>query len=128
MCMAEEHGGQTRDTAPLWTKLFSGFRIAILPSKLLLAGAGLLSMAAGWWVLSVVFFALRPEPKVGDYLKDTKDPKERQEAWDRFKQARASYNLFYSLAGPRPVARDAADEAGSFEEYDLIDRIVTYGV
>src|SRR5262245_11342705 len=47
-CMAEEHGGQTRDTAPLWTKLFSGFRIAILPSKLLLAGAGLLSMAAGW--------------------------------------------------------------------------------
>src|SRR5436190_3664569 len=39
-----------------WTELFRTFRVALDPKKLLLAAAGILVMACGWWVISVAFY------------------------------------------------------------------------
>ena len=38
-----------------WTALFQGFRVALDVNKLLLAAAGILVMAFGWWLLGVIF-------------------------------------------------------------------------
>ena len=57
--MAEDQVGMRKDVlqqlAP-WTKLFSAFKVALDPKKLLLAGAGILVMQLGWWVLAMVYF------------------------------------------------------------------------
>ena len=53
--MAEDQVGMRKDVlqqlAP-WTKLFSAFKVALDPKKLLLAGAGILVMQLGWWFIS----------------------------------------------------------------------------
>ena len=57
--MAEDQSGlkkdYLRDLAP-WTKLFSAFKVAMDPKKLLLAGAGIFAMAVGWWMLAAIYF------------------------------------------------------------------------
>src|SRR6516165_6596778 len=45
-----------------WTELFRGFQVALDPKKLLLAAAGLVVMALGWWVLALIFFFSRDKP------------------------------------------------------------------
>src|SRR3954451_10182059 len=50
-----------RDSLP-WTDLFRTFRVALDPKKLLLAAAGILAMALGWWVISLVFYNVYPIP------------------------------------------------------------------
>ena len=37
-----------------WTVLFQGFRVALDPNKLVLAAAGILLMAFGWWLLAIM--------------------------------------------------------------------------
>src|SRR5262245_48940808 len=109
--MAQEPGGQRPDTAQVapWTKLFSAFRLAISPSKLLLAAAGILVMAVGWYVLAWIFFGLRGMPTAEEYLKGQENEEKAQEAFTRFKAARDSWNLLNELAGSREVAVDAGD-------------------
>lgn len=48
-----------------WTELFRGFQVALDPKKLLLAAAGILVMAFGWWLLAQIFD--RKEPVRSDY-------------------------------------------------------------
>jgi hypothetical protein len=48
-----------------WTELFRGFQVALDPKKLLLAAAGILVMAAGWWVLGAIFY--RDKPSQSDF-------------------------------------------------------------
>lgn len=48
----------------LFTHLFSTFRVAIDPRKLLLAAAGIVVMAAGWWLISVIFYNAWSKPTV----------------------------------------------------------------
>jgi hypothetical protein len=49
-------------SSPLWREIFRGFQIALDPRKLLLAAAGIVSMSAVWWLLSVIFFNLSTRP------------------------------------------------------------------
>src|SRR5262245_40990697 len=111
--MAQEPAGQRPETAPVapGTKLFSAFRLAIAPSKLLLAAAGILVMAAGRNVFAWIFFSIRSQPMPEDYLKGQDTPEKKEEAFARFKAARDSWNLLNELAGPRKVEKDAGDLA-----------------
>jgi hypothetical protein len=117
--MAEERAG-TRDFDTRknlsWTELLRTFLIALDPFKLVAAAAGIMIMAFGWWLLSVIYFNLWSEPKgYGDdkarevEIKDrkdgyVKDGKSEEEALTR---ATAEYNLdldryklMRNLAGP----------------------------
>jgi hypothetical protein len=53
-------------STPLWREIFRGFQIALDPRKLLLAAAGIVAMTAVWWLLSLIFFNLSPQPKRED--------------------------------------------------------------
>jgi hypothetical protein len=125
--MADDQVGLRTEGAarelPLWTKLFTAFRVALDPKKLLLAAAGIVAMAIGWWILSAVFFAAwQTPPKWDDY----KDENNVAASWKSFKEARNRWNLRYKMAGPVPdspkdaVKYDAADVADSPEEYEQI--------
>ena len=98
-----------------WTELFRGFQVALDPKKLLLAGAGLLAMALGWWLLAVIFYSARTEPKFGSG---------QYKNWDQFKDDRAKWDLLHEAAGTEPRFADANDLAHSPEEYDSIRREV----
>ena len=122
--MAEEQVGVRKDDPrepPAWTKLFSGFKVALDPKKLLLAAGGILMMSVGWWVLSVLCFDVfsgKTPPRWEDY-------KDSEGTWATFKEARIRWNLRYEMAGVPPAEGgpwkyDAADLAGSAEEYEAI--------
>jgi hypothetical protein len=135
--MAEDQVGlrsnQPREL-PLWTKLFSGFKVALDPKKLLLAAAGILVMSAGWWVLSLAYYSMSgriPEwsdyqGKLESYAGENQQEKT-ENAWRGFKQDRRSWNLMYAMAAPVPnlgdiknkgeAFYDDADEADTYEEY-----------
>ena len=49
-----------------WTELFQSFKVALDPKKLLLAAAGILVMAFGWWVLAAIFYDSQTEPRWTD--------------------------------------------------------------
>jgi hypothetical protein len=111
--MAEEHVGP-RPAA--WTKIFSGFRVALDLKKLLLAGAGILATALGWLLLSWVAYAMVSKP---DYAANNKP-----EEWNDFKARRASWNLLYLLAGSGDHPHyDAGDLATSLPEYEALQEI-----
>src|SRR5208283_2918240 len=95
---------------PLWTKLFSGFKVALDPKKLLLAAAGIVVMSAGWYVLSAAYFAMSgtiPEwsdyqGNIPNYAGETQEEKT-ENAWRDFKQARRRWALMYAMAAPVPI-------------------------
>jgi hypothetical protein len=130
--MAEDQVGMRKDVlqqlAP-WTKLFSAFKVALDPKKLLLAGAGIFVMQLGWWALSAVYFnfsSAMPEWNKGDYVGKT--PEEKNDAWKRFKRDRQVWNLKYEMAGtppekdgvPQYVQYDIGDLAETPEDFDAI--------
>src|SRR5947209_18035985 len=101
--MAEEQVGARKDTPrelPSWMKLFTAFKVALDPKKLLLAAAGILVMSFGWWLFSALYFSLfggtapRWDPNAGEGTL--------QEKWADFKTARNRWNLRYKMAGPVP--------------------------
>jgi hypothetical protein len=127
--MAEDQVGLRTEaprSLPLWTRLFTGFKVARDPKKLLLAAAGIVTMWVGWWVLSVIFYNARSKP-IWDNFKGTFEKNE--DSWKAFKEARNAWNLLYEMAGPGPRTLKEAKEYGSFdagdfanspEEYDQI--------
>src|SRR5260370_11390405 len=126
--MAEDQGGQRKDlfqSAP-WLTLFGAFKIALDPKKLLLAGAGILAMALGWWLLAIFFGLFRKEAPQWSAFEDPKEPGKKQEQWKSFKAARQNWNLFHEMAGQAPASlekarkQDAADLANSLEEYQQL--------
>jgi hypothetical protein len=65
--MADGRNSSTApQSTPLWREIFRGFQIALDPRKLLLAAAGIVAMTAVWWLLSLIFFNLSPQPKRED--------------------------------------------------------------
>lgn len=122
--MAEDQGGQRGNLPPMaWLKLFGAFKVALDPKKLLLAGAGVLVMALGWWFFALVFYGLfaKSAPEVSDYERT-------EEGWRKFTAARASWNLMNEMSGPSAVPKDAADLAGSLKEYrELVDMVKAFG-
>ncbi len=127
--MAEDQGGPRDSHTISWLKIFSAFRIALDPKKLLLAGLGLLVMSIGWWLLSVIFFSMWSTPPEWSDVDLPKDKTEREQAWETFEQRRAAWNLLYKMAGPRPESREdalyptAADLADTLDQYKALKRI-----
>jgi hypothetical protein len=105
--MAEERGAPAWRPRPAsWTKLFGTFLVALDPFKLLVAAAGILATALGWWLISVIFYGAWSEPKHSEFeLKANKQsnlaPEER-EAWIEREYAAAldRWALMHELAGP----------------------------
>lgn len=106
-----------------WTELFRGFQVALDPKKLLLAAAGILAMAVGWYVLAVAAFAwhAKPQPTDPAYAGITGESEEatRQRAWQQFREDRARWNLLLSYAGDASERfTDAGDLATKPEELE----------
>jgi hypothetical protein len=119
-----------------WVDLFQGFRVAMDLNKLLLAAAGILVMAFGWWLLAVIFDGPKPDWKtrrydistVDDKIADTPEKKQNV-AWQRFKEDRERWNLLHETAGaeineekvesiePGDVASDPAEFEDLSKEY-----------
>jgi hypothetical protein len=90
--MADDQMGTRKDQLRepwLWTKIFGTFKVALDPKKLLLAAAGILVMAAGWWFWSVVFYETRPVPNQSDYAGRLED----------YNEAKRKYDLLERTAG-----------------------------
>jgi hypothetical protein len=47
---------------PAWTEIFRTFRVALDPRKLVIAAAGIMVMAIGWWLISWVSYQLWSQP------------------------------------------------------------------
>jgi hypothetical protein len=108
-----------------WTVLFRGFQVAMDPKKLLLAAAGILVMAFGWWLLAVIFFSAstRPDWGSGAYPEDA-------DGWNRFKRDRHAYNLLFTAAAPDDgplVYEDAGDIARRLDQYDVVAKQIAAG-
>src|SRR5205085_464890 len=109
-----------------WTKIFTAFKVALDVKKLLLAAGGILAMAAGWWLLAVIFYSMRSMPEAKDYVASAAD---KEEGFKEFKVARKRWNLLYELAGPpttdlKEVKRvDAGDIADSWVQYEDLKKI-----
>src|ERR1700726_180413 len=102
--MAEEQFGVRKEGArewPGWTRLFGAFKVALDYKKLLLAAAGILVMAFGWWLLSVLAFSLAGrvpqwEEDKSRYVSATQTE---AEGWKNFKEERRQWNFLYRMAG-----------------------------
>jgi len=137
--MAEDQLGTRQDGAPKtpWTKIFSTFKVALDLKKLLLAAAGILVMALGWWVISEIFFFLggTTPPLWKDYKPPQGTAEEIQARFESFKLARQHWNLRYKLAGrpsgDKPYEIDVADIAlhATYQEYEALETIAAdFGV
>ncbi len=121
--MALDPSAKTTAT-PVWWKIFSGFRIALDIKKLFLAAAGIVFTALGWWVLSVVFYSIRSEPKWEPTKESTEEAKRMQ--YRDHKRSLGQWNLLHALAAPTPTDRATAvrvrpdDIAEDLAEYDLL--------
>ena len=83
-----------------WMELFRGFQVAFDLNKLLLAAAGILVMAAGWWLLAVIFrnatiLSEIPPNWPGSY-QTQEDPRK---GWEQFQLDRDKWNLLHETAG-----------------------------
>ncbi len=113
-----------------WTLLFQGFRVALDPNKLVLAAAGILLMAFGWWLLAVIFNGMSPKRDPGFYQMNdygdagTPDDVKKDLAWKAFKEERAKWDVMYKLAGPTPGdPYDAGDLADTRDEYERLNKL-----
>lgn len=108
-------GFSFRNSLP-WTEIFRCFQVALDPRKLFVAAVGILLMAFGWYLLSVIFFKGPPSPESDEYSNRTilteygnkkkpdgsnyteQDAKE--EGDRRYNADRAQWKLLAELAGP----------------------------
>jgi len=106
-------------TSLSWLELFRGFQIAIDPRKLLLAAAGILAMALGWWVLSAIFSAITPEPKWSDYDAKYDD---HGKAFAKYKADLVDWNVRHKAAGApdSDAVYGAGDYADNYDDFDDI--------
>ncbi len=109
-----------------WTKIFTAFKVALDPKKLLLAGAGILTMALGWYVLAIIFYLPRGMPTWSKY--QTYYQNDEGRAWKLFKRDLNRWNLLHKLAGwnqeGKPVPYGVADFAHSPEEYRKVQETI----
>src|SRR5947208_1012972 len=107
-----------------WTVLFRSFGVAMGFSKLLLAAAGILVMATGWWLLAVGFFNAWQKPTWP--LSYTVADTDLDKAWSEFKESRNAWNLLLETAGPPDAEEkyEPADLADSRAEFEKIKELV----
>ena len=93
-----------------WTELFRGFQVALDPKKLLLAAAGILAMAVGWYVIALAAFAwhAKPQPTDAAYAGITgeTDKETRDRAWQKFREDRARWNVHVERLALQLLVRD----------------------
>src|SRR3954451_15335154 len=116
--MAEERIGTPEGEARTywaWTELFRTFQVALDPKKLALAAVGIFAMWVGWWLLSVIFYNSRSEPRRSDYdvaayqkKYNLSEADAQVAAEEAFRRDHAEYGAFYALAGPGDA--DAPEE------------------
>lgn len=122
-----------------WTELFRCFKVAVDPNKLLLAAAGILTTAIGWWVLAVIFQAqypkVAPEPEsyqakeveAGDVeTRAREQERRRKEKWEQFLADRNDWNLVNATAGIRggDFRYEVSDLIEEKAQYDAVKRLV----
>ena len=105
-----------------WTELFRGFQIALDLNKLFLAAGGIVVMAFGWWLLSLIFgagYSNKPDWP-GTYATEYKG--DTGKAWQAFRHDRAQWNVMHETAGVgTPDDRyEPQDLAESAAELDLV--------
>ncbi|WP_029630096.1 hypothetical protein [Zavarzinella formosa] len=108
--MAEERGAARdypawKSKPTSWTKLFGTFLVALDPFKLLVAAAGILATALGWWLISIIFYYSWSIPKQSDYdskkfPEGTTEEQRAQLKDDAFRKDMATWALMYELGGP----------------------------
>lgn len=103
-----------------WTELFRGFQVALDPKKLVLAAAGILFMAVGWWLLGLIFYT-QPRPKWEEFQSQYPAEK-REEAYKQFKDDRLKWDILHGAAGNDVVYTDAGDLAPTPKDYDAIKK------
>jgi hypothetical protein len=110
-----------------WTALFRGFQVTLDVKKLFLAALGILVMAFGWWLLSLIFTATeRPKPPQwpGNYISAAGE-EGKGKAWTDFHAARQHWNLIHEATGldrsEAPPAYEVADLADTLAEYHYFD-------
>ncbi len=104
-----------------WTELFRGFQVALDLNKLVLAAAGIVVMALGWWLLALLFRAgenAEAPQWPGPYA--ARNSGNENKGWEQFKQERDHWNLMHESAGlGAPYARvGPADLIDSYDEYE----------
>jgi hypothetical protein len=110
-----------------WTELFRGFQIALDLNKLLLAAAGIVVMAFGWWLLSLIFGAGYGTLPIYTGPIDPNDPAAAR-AFQDFKHERNQWNLMHEAAnagtipGGGPAVYEVEDIATRLEEYNLLKK------
>src|SRR5581483_1916612 len=94
-----------------WLTIFQGFRIALDFNKLILAAAGIVVMAFGWWLLAVIFKTSEPEWDAN-----------RWKNWAYFKEDHQAWALRYQAAGNPNEARpfSPADFARDADEHKAL--------
>ena len=103
-----------------WTELFRGFQVALDLNKLLLAAAGIVVMAFGWWVLAWGFgsiYSTKPDwPQ--DYISSaSKGNGDINKGWQLFKHDRKQWNLMHEAANVSgPQMYEPQDLANSPDE------------
>ena len=68
--MAEDQDRSQNTGKATWLKIFTGFKLALDPKKLLLAGAGIFVTFLGWWMISIIFFSFSHMPDASEFETD----------------------------------------------------------
>ncbi len=120
--MADEPLGQRKETAAPWKKIFTAFKLAIDIKKLLLAAAGIVATALGWWVLAVVFYNMQKMPQWKDV-----EGEDKEATFSHLREHRRHWNLLHELAAPTAATKetavrvDAADVAKDYAEFKILN-------
>ncbi len=95
--MAEDLDRSPKTTKAAWLKIFTGFKLALDPKKLVLAAAGIFVSYLGWWLISLIFFGWNSTPPV-----DTGKIQQEKAAYQQQKAAYEAdvlhWTLLYELA------------------------------
>jgi hypothetical protein len=104
-----------------WIDLFQGFRVAMDLNKLLLAAAGILVMAFGWWLLAVLFHTHKPE--WSDY-QSRASTETLAGKWSEFKIDREHWNLRHETAGSEDDNEliEPEDIAADVDEFNALQK------
>lgn len=106
--------GRDESTSPtrqryLWTEIFRCFLVALDPRKLLVAAAGILTVAVGWYVLSSAFYRKAPVKDAQEYTNQDYLRKEFKGA--KLPDGKEYSDEDYLNEGAKKYARDAAQWA-----------------